>query len=272
MARKALFATEDQAARRPKREVARKDEGGVDGDIAIGVVDEGSGVDAATQGGGPAKRPKIVAQTAEQRRASLGIEESLIKALLDKADNDTIEECLREQAAACGELTLQRLTQAGHLSGGDAQSILESYGYYVDDVKAGEHILDILAFHVWVKLDNKDQKAEKEIRILTSQLSSIVQTGVTHLGIARLGDTSAELYEKFPLVQKVCTTLMCPVVQAHERDYVSIASVNPVTAATAGVLLEYIMEREGVRPFTFVLTVDASAWAELCKGQFGIEV
>lgn len=230
---------------------------------AVGVKDDSPAV---------RKRPAIVAQTPEQRRASLGIEEELLVALEKRHDQETVGKWLKEQAICCGELTLQRLTQAGRMSGGDAQSILESYGYYVEDVKGGDSILDILAFHVWVKLDTKDKRAEKEIRNLTAQLASLVPTGVTHCGVTRLADTSAELYEKFPLAEKVCATLMCPVIQAHERDFVSVASVNPVTAATVGVLLEHIMEREGIRPFTFVLTMDAGDWSALCEKQFGIKV
>lgn len=261
MARKALFATNDQPAQ----------QAGEDQDLNI---DQGAA--ASSQQGAaaslPAKKRAIVSQTPEQRRAALGIDEDLLAALQDNADEQTIDECLREQAASCGELSLQHLTQAGHISGSEAQSILESYGYYVDDVKSGQSILDVLAFHVWVKLDTKDQRAEKEIRNLTAQLASIVPSGVTHCAFPRLSDASAEVYEKFPLAEKICATLMCPIIQAHERDFVSVASVNPVTAATVGVLLEHIMEREGVSPFTFVLTMNAGAWSDLCAKQFASDV
>ena len=262
MARKALFATDVQTTKQPEE----------------GAVVQGSGDDAVisdqqvAEGDFVPKRLDVVAQTQEQRRASLGIEESLLEALRNKEDSETIVKWLKEQAICCGELALQRLTQAGHISGGDAQSILESYGYYVEDTGADKNILDILAFHVWVKLDTKDERADREIRKMTDQLSSIVPTGVTHCEFGRLADSSAELFEKFPLAEKICSTLMCPIVQAHERDFVSIASINPVTAATTGVLLEYIMEREGVRPFTFVFTMETSAWTALCEKQFGITV
>ncbi len=265
MARKALFATNDQPAKKSEGGGSGSDQN-LDGGSA---VEDNAGEEIAAQ---RKKRPEVVSQTPEQRRASLGIEEDLLTALRDRADSETIDKWLREQATCCGELTLQRLTQAGHMSGGEAQSILESYGYYVDDVAAGKNILDVLAFHVWVKLDTKDEKANKEILTMTRQLASVVPTGVTHCGFERMSDTSLELYEKFPLAEKVCTTLMTPVVQVHERDFVSIASVNPVTAATAGILLEQIMEREGVRPFTFVFTVDTSTWTSMCEKQFGIEV
>lgn len=260
MARKALFSTDDL----PKEETERGEINKISSDASS--QEEASAVSTISA------RKKIVSQTPEQRRAALGIEEDLLDALRDKKDSETIDQCLREQAVCCGELTLQRLTQAGHIKGGEAQSILESYGYYVDDVKSGKNILDILAFHVWVKLDTKDKRAEKEIRNLTTQLTPIVPTGVTHCSFPRLGDTSAEVYEKFPLAEKICATLMCPIIQAHERDFVSVGSVNPVTAATVGVLLENIMTREGVSPFTFVLTMNASAWSDLCVKQFDSEV
>ena len=264
MARKALFATDDQPAKGAE---------GVDADVNQQLDGETAVEDSGSEASEPRKKQiEVVAQTPEQRRASLGIEESLLTALQNRDDVESIDKWLREQAASCGELTLQRLTQAGHITGGEAQSILESYGYYVDDVAAGQNILDVLAFHVWVKLDTKDLKAEKEIRTMTNQLASVVPTGVTHCGFERMSDSSLELFEKFPLAEKVCSTLMTPVVQVNERDFVSLASVNPVTAATAGILLEQIMEREGVRPFTFVFTVEASTWTTMCEKQFGIEV
>lgn len=266
MARRALFATEDQ----PVKKLEEEDVGG-EGNLEDG---ENFGDGSVGKKAIPAarKRPPVVKQTPEQRRAALGIEEELLRALENRDDKEAIAKWLREQAVCCGELTLQRLTQAGLMNGGEAQSILESYGYYVEDVKGGGGILDILAFHVWVKLDTKDERAEREIRKLTAQLTPLVPTGVTHCGVTRLADTSLELFEKFPLAEEVCSTLMCPVVQAHERDFVSVASVNPVTAATVGVLLEHIMKREGVRPFTFVITMDAGDWSSLCEKQFGIEV
>lgn len=256
MARKALFATDAQLA-------GKSDNEGVE------QGNEGSGQETPIDA---SPRAVPVQQTPEQNREALGIEEELLTALRERADDETIDKWLREQAICCGELTLQRLTQAGHISGAEAQSILESYGYYVEDVKAGENILDILAFHIWVKLDTKGERADKEIRLLTSQLASIVPTGVTHCGFSRLSETPVEVYEKFPLVAKVCSTLMCPVMQVNERDFVSVASVNPVTAATVGVLVEEIMEREGVRPFTFILTLTAVDWMALCEKQFEIEV
>ncbi len=267
MARKALFATNDQSAAPSKVESDLDHGGGSD----VAVRDQDSGQEDAAKPQAKKQRPAVLAQTPEQRRAGLGIEEDLLNAIRDRADEETISSWLREQATCCGELTLQRLTQGGSVSGGEAQSILESYGYYVDDVGDHKNILDILAFHIWVKLDTKDEKAEKEIRKLTAQLSPAVPTGVTHCVFPHTSDTPTELYEKFPLAEKICSTLMCPIVQAHERDFVSVASVNPITAATVGVLLEYIMEREGVRPITFALTLGAGAWTALCNKQFGIE-
>lgn len=267
MARKALFATNDQPAGQSETDIEKQSNGSGGSDAAISV-----GAKGVPNEKPEAKRAVLAPQTLAQRRQQLGVDEGLLEAIKARADEKTINEGLREQAICCGELTLQRLTQAGHLSGAEAQSILESYGYYVEDVKAGENILDILAFHIWVKLDTKGERAEKEIRILTSQLTQAVPTGVTYCSFSRLSDTPTELFEKIPLVEKFCAALMCPVVQANERDFISVASVNPVTAAVVGLLLEEVMEREGVRPFSFVLTMSATSWTGLCEKQFSIEV
>lgn len=267
MARKALFATDDQPARRSEEEVGVDHQG--DDSVAGGESSEAS---EEVKPSPKRKAPVVVTKTPEQIRAELGIEEELLNAIRNREDDETIFRWIKEQAQCCGELTLQRLTQAKAVTGGEAQSILESYGYYVDDVAADKNILDILAFHIWVKLDTKDVRAEREIRGLTSQLAPAVPSGVTHCVFPHTSDTPTELYEKFPLAEKICSTLMCPIVQANERDFVSVASINPITSATVGVLLEHIMEREGVRPFTFVLTMGSGAWAQLCEKQFGIEV
>ena len=63
---------------------------------------------------------------------------------------------------------------------------------------------------------------------------------------------------------------MCPIVQCHEKDFVSVTSINPITAASAGLLISKQLEKEtGVRPFVFVMTTNSNAWTWLCEKHFG---
>ena len=92
---------------------------------------------------------------------------------------------------------------------------------------------------------------------------------VAHCPFIQLTELPTSLYEGYPSIREVCRLLMCPVVQAHEADFVTLASVNPYTAALAGKVVTGVVEREtGKKPFVFLLTTDASAWNWLLEKHF----
>jgi hypothetical protein len=190
--------------------------------------------------------------------------------MLPEESNQSFTQRLRHQAYRCGEVTVRHLVESEYLSGPEGQSILQSYGYYINDLPERGSILDLIAFLVWIKLESRDEKAIKEMRNLTQMMSAAFQGKITHCGFAHLTETPIELYQSNARVYQISSSLMCPVIQAHESDFVSVVSVNPITAASAGLLITKQLEKEtGVRPFVFVMTTDSNAWTWLCEKHFG---
>ena len=160
--------------------------------------------------------------------------------------------------------------KSGYLNEAEGRSILQSFGYYINDLPDRASILDIVAFIVWIKLETKDEKAVREIRNLTRALTPAIPGKITHCGFVQLTETPIALYQAHPRIYEICSTLMCPIVQCHEKDFVSVTSINPITAASAGLLISKQLEKEtGVRPFVFVMTTNSNAWTWLCEKHFG---
>ena len=177
---------------------------------------------------------------------------------------------LREQTLKCAEASIRRLYEIKYLTRADAEGILSSFGYYVNDLPDKSSVLDIVAFLVTIKLEAKDEKAVKEIRQITDALKASLEQKVNHIGFAHLTETPGQLYQAHDRVYEICSTLMCPVIQQNEADFFTITSINPITAATAGALVAQELERAtGTKPFSFVMTTDSSAWSFLCEKHFG---
>ncbi|MCB1230044.1 MAG: hypothetical protein KDN19_07255 [Verrucomicrobiae bacterium] len=179
-------------------------------------------------------------------------------------------ERLRAQAYRCGEVTMKHLVQSGYLVESEAQGILQSFSYYINDLPERSSILDIIAFLVWIKLESKDEKAIKEIRNLTRLMSSALKGKISHCGFAHLTEMPIELYQGHARVFEICSTLMCPVIQTHDKDFVTVVSINPITAAATGLLVSKQLEKDnGIRPFVFLMTTSSNAWTWLCEKHFG---
>ena len=177
---------------------------------------------------------------------------------------------LRAQAYRCGEVTMKHLVKSGYLVESEAQGILQSFSYYINDLPERSSILDIIAFLVWIKLESKDEKAIKEIRNLTKVMTSALNTKINHCGFAHLTEMPIEHYQGHARVFEICSTLMCPIIQSHEKDFVTVVSVNPITAAAAGLLVSKQMEKDnGIRPFVFLMTTSSNSWTWLCEKHFG---
>lgn len=177
---------------------------------------------------------------------------------------------LRIQAYRCGEVTTRQLVGSGYLNEQEGHSILQSFGYYINDLPDRSSILDLIAFIVWIKLESKDEKAVKEMANLTRLMDSVITGKINHCGFAHLTETPIDLYQAHPRIYEICSTLMCPVIQSHEADFVNVASVNPVTAASAGLLISKQLEKDtGARPFVSVMTTSSNAWTWLCEKHFG---
>lgn len=177
---------------------------------------------------------------------------------------------LRAVALRCAEMTLSHLTRYDYLDRQTQESVLSSYDMYVRDLPPRSGIMDMLPFIVSIRFERWDEKAMKELRNLTQVMGEAVFSRVIHCNFLQLVEQPTQLYQNFPAVHEICSTLMCPVVQFHERDFVTVTSVNPVTAFSAIQLIDAEMTTEGgFRPFTSVMTTEGTAWNFLCERQFG---
>lgn len=186
------------------------------------------------------------------------------------AEKQSLQAVLRETALRCGEMTLAHLSRYDYIDRQGCESVLASYQMYVRDLPPRSGIIDMLPFIVSIRFEQWDERAMKELRNLTHVMGEAVFSRVVHCPFLQLVEQPTQLFQNFPRVQEVCATLMCPVVQCHERDFVTVASVNPVTAFSAIQLIEREMTSEsGARPFTSVMTTDGTPWNFLCERQFG---
>lgn len=239
--------------------------------------------DRSVDGGGPgqavADRPAATGEveldaielnSAPSQPALLGVPEGEVPALAQIEAGSDFSTRLRQFAYSCGERSIGYLVENKYLGSEDGEGILSSFGYYVNDLPEKSSILDIIAFLVWIKLESKDEKAVKEIRNLTELLKKGTTEKIGHMGFAHLNETPGNLYHGHPRVHEICSTMMCPVIQNNEADFVTVTSVNPITACTAGAAISAELERAtGTKPFITVLTTDSSAWSFLCEKHFG---
>lgn len=229
----------------------------------------GLGQSDAAQQGAVADRESVygeVALDATDRNSAGGQDSGQTHELAEASFSDRI----RAQAYRCGEVTMRHLVKSEYLQEGEAKGILQSYSYYINDLPERTSILDILAFLVWIKLESKDEKAVREIRNLTRVMTSALNGKVNHCDFAHLTEMPIELYQAHARVFEVSSTLMCPIIQSHEKDFVTVTSINPVSAAAAGLLISKQMERVNkIRPFVFLMTTSSNSWTWLCEKHFG---
>ena len=249
MARRVLFQqTESQSAVQlgaadDYQQAAAADRAGVTGEVELDAVEANS-----SQAPAPAE-------------SSVAVAAAEIAELVGEEGQAAFSARLRQQTFACGEATIRKLAEIQYLNVEDANGILSSFGYYVNDLPDKSSVLDI---------ESKDEKAVKEIRNLTTILKSAASEKIGHMGFAHLNDTPGSLYHGHPRVFEICSTMMCPVIQNNEADFVTLTSVNPITAITAGELVSQELERAtGTKPFIVVMTTDSNAWSFLCEKHFG---
>ncbi|NNE35936.1 MAG: hypothetical protein HKN13_11905 [Rhodothermales bacterium] len=199
------------------------------------------------------------------------VDTSSMEALVGEDGAAAFSARLRQQTFSCGDATIRRLAELQYVNVEDANEILSSFGYYVNDLPDKSGVLDIVAFLIWIKLESKEEKAVKEIRNITNILKSSGTGKIGHMGFAHLNDTPGSLYQGHPRILEICSTMMCPVIQNNEADFVTLTSVNPITAVTAGELISLELEKDtGTKPFITVMTTDSNAWSFLCEKHFGL--
>lgn len=177
---------------------------------------------------------------------------------------------LRRQMAHCGEYTFQALNKIGKLSPEDTGRITQQYLKYLNGVAKGTPFMDSLAFLYFEGWRKPELEARDTILKLTRSLIAYTKTKITHLAFAHQTDTPIEFYNSFPAISEISRLLNVPIIQVSEKDFFSVACINPFTATAAARLISNEIQQEiGRKPFSFVATTDLNAWKYLIGRHFG---
>ncbi|NLT71862.1 MAG: hypothetical protein GXX91_14395 [Verrucomicrobiaceae bacterium] len=177
---------------------------------------------------------------------------------------------LRRQMAHCGEYSFQALNKIGKLSPEDTGRITQQYLKYLNEVAKGTPFIDSLEFLYFEGWRKPELEARDTILKLTRSLISYSKTKITHLAFAHQTDTPIEFYNSFPAISEISRLLNVPIIQVSEKDFFSVASINPFTATAAARLISNEIQHEiGRKPFSFVSTTDLTAWKYLIGRHFG---
>jgi hypothetical protein len=177
---------------------------------------------------------------------------------------------LRRQMAHCGECTFQALNKIGKLSPEDSGRITQQYLKYLNSVEKGTPFMDALVFLYFESWRKPEIDARDTILKLTNALIAYSKTKITHLAFAHQTDTPIEFYNAFPAIAEMSRLLGVPIIQVSEKDFFSVACINPFTATAAASLISNEIQREiGRKPFSFVATTDINAWKYLIGRHFG---
>ncbi len=177
---------------------------------------------------------------------------------------------LRRQMAHCGEYTFQALNKIGKLSPEDTGRITQQYLKYLNTVERGRPFIDALQFLYFEGWKRPEIDARDTIVKLTKSLITYSKTKITHLSFAQQTDTPIEFYSSFPAISEISRLLGVPVIQINEKDFFTVASINPFTATAAARLITNEIQHEvGRKPFCFTCTTDLNAWKYLMGRHFG---
>lgn len=177
---------------------------------------------------------------------------------------------LRRQMAHCGEYTFQALNKIGKLSPEDTGRITQMYLKYLTTVEKGRPFADALVYLVLEGWKRPEIDARDTVLRLTKSLITYSKTKVSHLSFAHQTDTPIEFYNAFPAISEICRLLGTPVVQVNEKDFFTVASINPFTAtAAARLIANEVLHEVGRKPFHFITTTDLNAWKYTMGRHFG---
>lgn len=179
-------------------------------------------------------------------------------------------ELLRRQMAHCGEYTYQALNKIGKLSVEDTGRITQQYLKYLNSVEKGRPFVDALIYLYFEGWRRPELDARDTILQITKSLISYSKTKITHLTFAQHTDTPIEFYNAFPAISEICRLLSAPIIQINEKDFFTVASINPFTATAAARLIANEIQQEvGRKPFYFISTTDLASIKYLHGRHFG---
>lgn len=191
------------------------------------------------------------------------------EALLDGFPNGRSMLCF---ATSCAVFTLDELTEQGWVPRDSRDSILTDYSKLVRARREEEPFPEFLVFLAQRNLGAEciqevSCEADRLVSLMlrSHRLRKIVRCPFLHL------TRTPSIYREIPSVQLFCRLMMLPVVQAHEKELITLCSVNPVTAVKAMKIVSQMVEdATGRRPIPSVTVATAAHWLELNRKHFGL--
>lgn len=179
-------------------------------------------------------------------------------------------ELLRRQMAHCGEYTFQALNKIGVLSIEDSGRITQQYLKYLTTVEKDRPFADALAYLYFEGWRRPEIDAQDTILRLTKSLITYSRAKITHLSFAQHTNTPIEFYNSFPTISEICRLLNTPIIQLSEKEFFTVAGINPFTATAAARLISNEVQQEiGRKPFSFISTTDFTSVKYLHGRHFG---
>lgn len=174
-------------------------------------------------------------------------------------------------ALNCASDTLDELIEENCLPKNEKKGLISDFALMMDGREEGEPIPDMLLFLAQRKTGAESEEAlvaemdrNVEVLLRSGKRRKLVRYPFLHL------TRMPSIYRDIPAVKHFCRVLMVPVVQAHEKELITLATINPVTGTRAMEAISQIVEEaSGRRPIP-ALTIALSAhWRQLNRKHFG---
>ena len=182
------------------------------------------------------------------------------------------DEAMSAFAEECAAETLQQLLDAGHIPGDSLGEIRSRYSNYIRARREEDPISDVLVF--LVNPANAGEFDADELKRLDQWSDAVLKAiGNRAIGMYPFLHKSRvpAIYRELPPIYQFCQSMMTPIVQAQERELITVASINPVTARkVAETLTDLIEEESGRPPISFVTVAPGEHWRHLVRKHFGI--
>ena len=168
---------------------------------------------------------------------------------------------------AIARVCVRHLREGGYITEEEAAPLLAEYS---EQLKAAGERHDFLAFLAERQAQKHSLTFEGEVARMQKVLRARMNERVHYWTFGPLPGRPNSLYDRHPMMRKVCAALACPSVLLGDAGMVHTASINPVAALVAGAWISHEMqqEAEAEKPFVFSYLVDLPAWNSLLQRQF----
>lgn len=169
------------------------------------------------------------------------------------------------------EQTLRELEQGGHLTAASSATLMGEYFRLLQTRAEDTPIPDMLAFTA--QRDRNFEFDERELSEIDDNCGLILQASwcrrLVRCPFLHLTRTPG-IYRTLPAIFEFCRLLAVPIVQAHEKELITLATINPVTGSRAlEAIAQFVEDETGRRPIPSLVIAPARVWRQLVRKHFG---